>query len=294
MIVMRKIVKVFFTLMFVFTMVITSVFTTEASTNNSKKPAKATVKSTSVDNSKITVKWGKVKKATGYQIAYKTASAKKYTVKKTKKTSYVVKAKNGTDYNVKVRAYSVKNNKTYYGKWSAVKTVKGQSDHEHTWVTVVDKEAWDEPIYEEKEVWRHGNMWPDGTRCDNMSCPKKHEWDLQHCVKCHPDCPDPDPQGRCAWTILTGATYEGYEQVQTGTKHHKAITHKECTTCGKSTKTACKKHNWTTVIDTPAYVESNVIERQYDGEGNLYDEIYEYKQHEAVTHDECTTCGATK
>ena len=105
--------------------------------------------------------------------------------------------------------------------------------HQHTWKTVVDKEAYDEPVYEEQDVYENHSVWPDGTNADELgdSCAKAR-WCGQHCTRCFPDCPDPDPQGRCALTILWGSFYVGTEKVQVGTEHHDAVTHQECTVCG--------------------------------------------------------------
>lgn len=122
----------------------------------SQKPAKVTITSVTRDTgkAKITVKFKSVKSATvynimptGYQVAYKKSTAKKYIVKTTKKASYTIKASNNSTYKVKVRAYRKSGNKTYYGKWSAIKTVK---KHTHNWKpvykTIVDQEAYDEQV----------------------------------------------------------------------------------------------------------------------------------------------------
>lgn len=115
----------------------------------SSKSEKITITSITcnVSEAKITVKFKSVKKATGYQVAYKKSTAKKYTIKTTKKTSYTIKASNTARYKIRVRAYRKSNGKTYYGSWSAVKTVK---KHTHNWKpvykTVVDQEAYDEQV----------------------------------------------------------------------------------------------------------------------------------------------------
>lgn len=107
----------------------------------------------------------------------------------------------------------------------------------HNWVTITDKEAWDEPVYETKEVdlglhW----YWPDGTRCDELQdCDAKYSWCVRHCVSCNKacgrECPEPDPQGRCALTIYDMHEYD-YQEVQVDTIHHPAKTHQECSKCG--------------------------------------------------------------
>ncbi|MCI6914252.1 MAG: hypothetical protein MR799_02065 [Lachnospiraceae bacterium] len=105
--------------------------------------------------------------------------------------------------------------------------------HQHTWKTVVDKEAWDEPIYEEQDVYEWHSMWPDGSYADELrdSCAKAR-WCGQHCTRCFPNCPDPDPAGRCALSVADGEVWVGTKKVQTGTRHHDAVTHQECSVCG--------------------------------------------------------------
>lgn len=109
--------------------------------------------------------------------------------------------------------------------------------HQHTWKTVVDKEAWDEPIYEEQDVYESQlhSFWPDGTDADYLSASSdKVQWCIDHCTRCFPNCPDPDPRGFCALQIYAQSVdvCVGTKKVQTGTKHHAAVTHQECTTCG--------------------------------------------------------------
>lgn len=108
--------------------------------------------------------------------------------------------------------------------------------HQHTWKTVVDKEAYDEPVYEEQPIIECHAAWPDGTYADELDgSSAKQRWCMLHCVSCNPECPDPDPQGRCALTICQSASNPvivGYNKVQVGTEHHDAVTHQECTVCG--------------------------------------------------------------
>lgn len=105
--------------------------------------------------------------------------------------------------------------------------------HQHTWKTVVDKEAWDEPIYEEQDVYEWHSMWPDGSYADELLDPgAKQRWCMLHCTRCNPKCSDPDPAGRCAFSITDGEVWVGTKKVQTGTRHHDAVTHQECSTCG--------------------------------------------------------------
>ena len=113
------------------------------------------------------------------------------------------------------------------------RTEEPTTAHQHTWKTVVDKEAWDEPIYEEQDVYESHSAWPDGTICDNLTDPgAKVQWCIDHCTSCFPNCPDPDPAGRCALSITWGSYYVRTDKVQVGTKHHDAVTHQECSTCG--------------------------------------------------------------
>lgn len=113
------------------------------------------------------------------------------------------------------------------------RTEEPTTAHQHTWKTVIDKDEWDEPIYEEQDVYENHSVWPDGTICDNLTDPgAKVQWCIDHCVNCFPDCPDPDPAGRCALSITWGSFYVRTDKVQTGTRHHDAITHKECSVCG--------------------------------------------------------------
>lgn len=105
--------------------------------------------------------------------------------------------------------------------------------HQHTWTTIIDKDEWDEPIYEEQDVYEWHSMWPDGSYADDLLDPcAKARWCGQHCVSCFPNCPDPDPAGRCAFSITDGEVWVGTKKVQTGTRHHDAVTHQECSVCG--------------------------------------------------------------
>lgn len=115
----------------------------------------------------------------------------------------------------------------------APRTEEPTTAHQHTWKTVIDKDEWDEPIYEEQDVYENHSYWPDGTLADDLLDPcAKARWCGQHCVSCFPNCPDPDPAGRCAFSITYGTVWVGTEKVQTGTRHHDAVTHQECSVCG--------------------------------------------------------------
>ena len=153
----------------------------------------------------------------------KSSNTKLATVKlvKNKKSFTVTTKKKGT-VKITVR-YS--NNK--------VETLRLVVAHQHTWKTVIDKDEWDEPIYEEQDVYEWHSMWPDGSYADDLLDPcAKARWCGQHCVSCFPNCPDPDPAGRCAFSITDGEVWVGTKKVQTGTKHHAAVTHQECSVCG--------------------------------------------------------------
>lgn len=153
----------------------------------------------------------------------KSSNTKLATVKlaKNKKSFTVTTKKKGT-VKITVR-YS--NNK--------VETLRLVVAHQHTWKTVVDKDEWDEPIYEEQDVYEWHSMWPDGSYADELLQPSaKQRWCMLHCTRCNPECSDPDPAGRCAFSITDGEVWVGTKKVQTGTRHHDAITHKECSVCG--------------------------------------------------------------
>lgn len=113
------------------------------------------------------------------------------------------------------------------------RTEEPTTAHQHTWKTVVDKDEWDEPIYEEQDVYENHSVWPDGSYADELrdSCAKQR-WCADHCVSCFPDCPSPDPAGRCALSVADTSVFVGTKKVQTGTRHHDAVTHQECSVCG--------------------------------------------------------------
>ena len=105
--------------------------------------------------------------------------------------------------------------------------------HDCKWKTVVDEPAHETPIYEEQDVYEWHSMWPDGSYADELLQPSaKQRWCAQHCISCFPDCPDPDPAGRCAFSITDGEVWVGTKKVQIGTKRTEAITHQECEYCG--------------------------------------------------------------
>jgi hypothetical protein len=87
---------------------------------------------TSVKNTvsaKLTLKWKKNAKATGYQIQYSTSSkfksAKSVTVKGSSSVSKTLsKLTKGKTYYVRIRSYKKAGSKTYYSAWSTSKKVK--------------------------------------------------------------------------------------------------------------------------------------------------------------------------
>lgn len=89
-----------------------------------KKPKVLTVKK----KKQVTISWGKVNKATGYEVyrAVKNGSYKKVAViKSPKKLKWVdKKVKKGCTYKYKVRAYAKLKKKTCYSTYSSVKVVK--------------------------------------------------------------------------------------------------------------------------------------------------------------------------
>ncbi|MCM1497514.1 MAG: hypothetical protein NC124_03515 [Clostridium sp.] len=221
----NKSLKLMLTLILTLALILTTVVPAEAASNKPSQVQTIFAVRNNAGN-KITVKFDKFNKAAGYQVAYKTATAKKYTVKKTKKASFTFKAKTNKAYKIKVRAYNKKSGKTCYGAWSNVITVSKtvSSTCQHNWVTITDYPAWDEPVYD--YVWTGTTSWPDGTDCPH-GCGENYNWCGLHCKRCRPNCPDPDPRGYCAQydQIMV------FEEVQVDTVHHPAVTHEECTKC---------------------------------------------------------------
>jgi hypothetical protein len=78
---------------------------------------------------KMTVKWGKNSKATGYQIQYSTSSSfssyKTVTVSKNSTVSKTISSlTKGKKYYVRVRSYVTVNKTKYYSSWSSTRNVK--------------------------------------------------------------------------------------------------------------------------------------------------------------------------
>ena len=156
----------------------------------------------------------------------------KYVKSSNKKLATVKLAKNKKSFTVTTKKKGTVKITVRYSN-NKVETLRLVVAHQHTWKTVVDKDEWDEPIYEEQDVYENHSVWPDGTICDELSdAGAKVQWCIDHCVNCFPDCPDPDPAGRCALSITWGSFYVRTDKVQVGTRHHDAVTHQECTTCG--------------------------------------------------------------
>ena len=87
-------------------------------------PQAAIGKVSKVGKSSASIKWSKVKGASGYQIRYSVnkgfTSAKKLTTSAKKKS--LTKLKQGTTYYVQVRSFAKANGKRCYGAWSEVKS----------------------------------------------------------------------------------------------------------------------------------------------------------------------------
>ncbi|MBQ3136534.1 MAG: fibronectin type III domain-containing protein [Clostridia bacterium] len=91
------------------------------------KVSKISVKSSKANS--LSVTWGKVKGASGYEVQYSTSKKMKaavtVTVKKGKITKLTVKKlKKGKKYRIRVRAYKSVGKKKIYGSWSAIKSIK--------------------------------------------------------------------------------------------------------------------------------------------------------------------------
>jgi len=90
-------------------------------------PAKAKVSSATNSSSKaVTVKYGKVKNAGGYQIQYSTSSKFKNPKTKsvTKTSAKITKLSKNKTYYFRVRAYRKYGSIKVYGAWSNAKSVK--------------------------------------------------------------------------------------------------------------------------------------------------------------------------
>ena len=89
------------------------------------KPGKVTLKTVTGGSKKFTAKWGKKGGDVKYQVKYRVKGTSTWKKAYTSDTSKTIKdLKKGKTYQVKVRAYKKVNGKTYYGKFSDIKTVK--------------------------------------------------------------------------------------------------------------------------------------------------------------------------
>lgn len=102
------------------------VVSTSGNTDTKVSVGKSKIKKAKAGKKKISLTLKKVKGATGYRIKYSTnKKLKKAVTIKCKKVKVTVKKlKTGKKYYFKVQAYKVVNGKTYYGKWSKVKSSK--------------------------------------------------------------------------------------------------------------------------------------------------------------------------
>lgn len=156
----------------------------------------------------------------------------KYVKSSNKKLATVKLAKNKKSFTVTTKKKGTVKITVRYSN-NKVETLRLVVAHQHTWKTVVDKDEWDEPIYEEQDVYENHSVWPDGSYADELrDSGAKVQWCINHCVNCFPDCPNPDPAGRCALSIADTSVFIGTKKVQTGTRHHDAVTHQECSVCG--------------------------------------------------------------
>lgn len=156
----------------------------------------------------------------------------KYVKSSNKKLATVKLAKNKKSFTVTTKKKGTVKITVRYSN-NKVETLRLVVAHQHTWKTVVDKDEWDEPIYEEQDVYENHSVWPDGSYADELrDSGAKVQWCIDHCVNCFPDCPNPDPAGRCALSVADTSVFIGTKKVQVGTRHHDAVTHQECSTCG--------------------------------------------------------------
>lgn len=156
----------------------------------------------------------------------------KYVKSSNKKLATVKLAKNKKSFTVTTKKKGTVKITVRYSN-NKVETLRLVVAHQHTWTTIKDKDEWDEPIYEEQDVYENHSFWPDGTLADDLEQPSaKQRWCMLHCTRCNPECSDPDPAGRCALSIGWGSVYIRTDKVQVGTRHHDAITHQECSVCG--------------------------------------------------------------
>lgn len=97
----------------------------------SNAPARVKIKSCRMSTfncNTVTIKWSKVKNAKGYQIYHSVKKNKGYKkvddLKSSESSCDIYTPDVGKTHYYKVRAYSKKNGKIYYGKWSKVRALK--------------------------------------------------------------------------------------------------------------------------------------------------------------------------
>lgn len=156
----------------------------------------------------------------------------KYVKSSNKKLATVKLAKNKKSFTVTTKKKGTVKITVRYSN-NKVETLRLVVAHQHTWKTVVDKDEWDEPIYEEQDVYEWHCIWPDGSYADDLAdAAAKQRWCMLHCVSCNPNCSAPDPAGRCSISVADIEVCVGTKKVQVGTRHHDAVTHQECSVCG--------------------------------------------------------------
>ena len=107
-----------------------STTSTSLQASNSKKPATTKVKKVKATKKSLTIKWSKVKGASGYEIQVATdnkfkKNKKSILVKKQKTTSAKIKKlKSKKKYYVRVRTYKVVGRKKVYSSWINGKATK--------------------------------------------------------------------------------------------------------------------------------------------------------------------------
>ena len=156
----------------------------------------------------------------------------KYVKSSNKKLATVKLAKNKKSFTVTTKKKGTVKITVRYSN-NKVETLRLVVAHQHTWITIKDKDEWDEPIYEEQDVYEWHCVWPDGSYADDLAdAAAKQRWGMLHCVSCNPNCSAPDPAGRCSISVADTEVYVGTKKVQVGTRHHDAVTHQECSVCG--------------------------------------------------------------
>lgn len=156
----------------------------------------------------------------------------KYVKSSNKKLATVKLAKNKKSFTVTTKKKGTVKITVRYSN-NKVETLRLVVAHQHTWKTIVDKDEWDEPIYEEQDVYEWHCVWPDGSYADDLAdAAAKQRWCMLHCVSCNPNCSAPDPAGRCSLSVADTEVCVGTKKVQVGTRHHDAVTHQECSVCG--------------------------------------------------------------